>query len=523
MKTIHTVAMVAHLWANRSQPHAQTSNGSFFFSGATLYSYGAHYVVGHWMPDAYARDGLPLVLLNDNSASITTSRHQSEARHALAGVSRLHVPGIEECDVRGVALFGAGRIVETLLGAMRKAADAAALPRIRATTRADRIGDIAQLRADALHLARVDAARRDLSAEHRKRARAHVRALSIEPPRDATREAAEEYARALNRDKWRDDMRQEAESAARIADVIRGYRDAGQAMEAGRALESWDHHAGRVADLCKRGRLRVPSSFVQARRYVESVRDAIEAGVRAAEIAEARARWPSLELKIRDAMAAADVDTLDYMARAHHMTAQTLEALQGEPGDAERRALVEAMRARVEEARAMAAAERGAAQLATARDMYENGRFREAVQMATRAAHNLASDTAAQQDAHALAAAANERLSEQWAKEAEEWRAGERATYPRELSNGNRYVLRVRGDRIETSGGAHIPASAAPAAWRLIRGHVAAGTGETIRPGVRLGHFTLDAIHGNGDIVAGCHVIEFAELQRAAVALGLPA
>lgn len=522
MKTIHTVAMVAHLWANRSQPHAQTSNGSFFFSGATLYSYGSHYVVGHWMPDAYARDGLPLVLLNDNSASVTTSRHQSEARHALAGVSRLYVPGIEESDVRGIAHFGAGRIVETLLGAMRKAADAAALPRIRETTRARHLETAAQLRADALHLARVDAAQRDLSAEHRKRARAHIRALSIEPPRDATREAAEEYARALNRDKWRDDMRQEAESATRIADVIRGYRDAGQAMEAGRALESWDHHAGRVADLCKRGRLRVPPAFVQARRYVESVRDAIEAGVHAEKVAEARARWPSLELKIRDAMAAADVHTLDYMTRAHHATAQALETLRGEPGDAERRALVEAMRARVEEARAMAAAERGAAQLATARDMYENGRFREAVQMAARAAHNLAGATA-QRDAHALAAAANERLGEQWAKEAEEWRAGERANYPRELSNGNRYVLRVRGDRIETSGGAVIPASAAPAAWRLIRGHVAAGTGETIRPGVRLGHFTLDAIHGNGDIVAGCHVIEFAELQRAAVALGLPA
>lgn len=516
MKTVFNRDMVAHVWANRSQHYGRTSSGNFYFEGPTLYSYGSHYVVGHFMPDAYERDGRPLVLLNSGSASMTTSRHQAAARMALAGVSRLEVPGLEQSDVYGVAHNGAWRIVDILTGAMRRAAADAARPRIRNATRAGHLEVADQYRRDALHLATVDAGRRDLEPHQRKRARAAVRALSAAvPPAGASREDAEAYARALNRDQWRDDMRRDAERAARIADMVHGHRDAGQAMEAGRALESFDHHAGRVADLCKRGRLRTPPDFVAARRYVESVRDAIAADVRAAEIAEARARWPSLERRIRDAMAQADA--LDLRDIERYEGRRIVAALADvEPGV---RDLWEAMRARIEEAERMAAAERGAAQLAHARAMYADGRFSEAARAAQAAVHNLQGD--GQEDARRLAADANGRLSEQWEREAAEWRAGERSQYPRALQDGRRYVLRVRGDRIETSGGAHIPASAAPAAWRLISGHAARGTGETIRPGVRMGNFTLDAVHGNGDIVAGCHVIEFAELQRAAAALGL--
>lgn len=38
-KLVHPNAMVAHLWANQSQPEARSSNGNFWYRGDTLYSY----------------------------------------------------------------------------------------------------------------------------------------------------------------------------------------------------------------------------------------------------------------------------------------------------------------------------------------------------------------------------------------------------------------------------------------------------------------------------------------------------
>ena len=77
MKTVHTVDMVAHLWANRSQDTARTSTQNFRFTGAALYSDGSHFLVA-----AHLENGR--VLLNADSYSNTTSKHQILARRALS-------------------------------------------------------------------------------------------------------------------------------------------------------------------------------------------------------------------------------------------------------------------------------------------------------------------------------------------------------------------------------------------------------------------------------------------------------
>ena len=101
---------------------------------------------------------------------------------------------------------------------------------------------------------------------------------------------------------------------------------------------------------------------------------------------------------------------------------------------------------------------------------------------------------------------------------ADKWRAGG----PLENYRGAVTLLRVMGDRIETSRGAHVPLSVAPIVWRLVRETMRKGEPRTFERGaVALGEFSLDAIDANGNVTAGCHRLEFSELHRIAVRVGL--
>lgn len=64
---------IAHLWAHQSQEEARNSNGSFFFEGDTIYSYGHHFPCGKIV---HNRHGKKAYVLNSNSYSVATSRHQ---------------------------------------------------------------------------------------------------------------------------------------------------------------------------------------------------------------------------------------------------------------------------------------------------------------------------------------------------------------------------------------------------------------------------------------------------------------
>lgn len=117
--------------------------------------------------------------------------------------------------------------------------------------------------------------------------------------------------------------------------------------------------------------------------------------------------------------------------------------------------------------------------------------------------------------------AAARRYAAEQARARDEWRAGSGNQYP-----GGAVMLRLSTDRseIQTSMGAHIPASLARMVWDLVTGIRCSGQAHTFtgdwnaKP--RLGQFTLDAVHADGSIRAGCHEIGFDELQRMAVALG---
>lgn len=84
MAEVFSNSMVAHVWAQQRQPYGRSNNGNFYFERETLYSYGTHFPVG-----IFAGPGGP-VFLNADSYSISTSGHQSDARHAVSHIAERH-------------------------------------------------------------------------------------------------------------------------------------------------------------------------------------------------------------------------------------------------------------------------------------------------------------------------------------------------------------------------------------------------------------------------------------------------
>lgn len=88
---------LAHLWAHQTQDSARDNiGGSFYFTGPTLYSYGSHFVIGHWLEDGR-------LLWNDSSYGPTTSKHQRIGRAAVPRYkweTAIHVPSLDQDGTR---------------------------------------------------------------------------------------------------------------------------------------------------------------------------------------------------------------------------------------------------------------------------------------------------------------------------------------------------------------------------------------------------------------------------------------
>lgn len=96
MKTVFNNRMVAHVWAQQTQPEGRGSN--FYFEGPTLYSYGKHFPIAtfHTVKGKGAA-----VLFTTDRRSVSTSKHCSFARNALHGRD---VPIFNVADVGDVLL-----------------------------------------------------------------------------------------------------------------------------------------------------------------------------------------------------------------------------------------------------------------------------------------------------------------------------------------------------------------------------------------------------------------------------------
>jgi hypothetical protein len=124
----------------------------------------------------------------------------------------------------------------------------------------------------------------------------------------------------------------------------------------------------------------------------------------------------------------------------------------------------------------------------------------------------------------AKAAAAKEALRLEAFKRAQaEWIAGALDYLPGTFdAESGGAALRIVGDELQTSHGARVPLAHAIKAFRFLklvreRGQEWHRNGHSLR----VGHFTIDRIAPNGDFVAGCHDIRWAEVERVARLAGV--
>ena len=65
---------VAHVWAQRTHSYGRNQNGSLFFYGDRIYSYGYHYLLGEFISN---ENNEVAVIINTNYYSASTARHSS--------------------------------------------------------------------------------------------------------------------------------------------------------------------------------------------------------------------------------------------------------------------------------------------------------------------------------------------------------------------------------------------------------------------------------------------------------------
>lgn len=89
MRTVFNNAMTAHVWAQQTQPEGRNANGSLFFDGDTIYSYGRHFPLARFINNA---TGDRACYLNPATYSLTTAKHKRLVWQAVRGTMTFSLP-----------------------------------------------------------------------------------------------------------------------------------------------------------------------------------------------------------------------------------------------------------------------------------------------------------------------------------------------------------------------------------------------------------------------------------------------
>lgn len=212
-REVYEPAQIPHLWAHGLPDGARIRRGgrnNYYAEGDTIYSYGAHFPIARRLivPDRGAGDrrGAVVFLFTDRRYSVTTAGHIRATQSAIPHGAEVyylppHGPG-------GVPLWDAlarrdsRPIVEHYERKISDAAERAAAPRIRATTRARIMREIEGILSDwrRIHArfglrCAVDRVKGPRLLEE-VRARVAKERAKVERAERAAEEAAEEAVRA---------------------------------------------------------------------------------------------------------------------------------------------------------------------------------------------------------------------------------------------------------------------------------------------------------------------------------------
>lgn len=458
--------MAAHVWAAQSQQSGQGSKGSIFFEGPAIYSYGTHFLAGFIIGDS--------VLLNAESYSVTTSRHQSEVSQASRHLRQYSVPNLTQ---------------------LREALPARDNPKSREWTQptvrkwlrdnATRFDENAtDYRGNPLTTARFVAALFGLTA-------ANVAAEIKRGNAEAAKSKAERVAR---------DRREAISQAKHWADMS----DAD--------FYEWAHRHAHVFEPMTFSYVSQMEKSVAA--FAKRLNGAARLGVKVLgkrRVTALQARRKAVLARL-NGMAARAIEK-DHAAEL--ATFQEWAARWRNAGD--------------DTASKFAAMERAPQSWRYQRETRNDGAARvitEADLAELKAAEQWARDHAEERKAMLaeIAAREAEQRREREAANFAAWLRGDGVQCPsayRATATGGAYVRR-RGDYLETSQGASVPWAHAVKAFRFIKLCRERGEGwHTNGRVVRVGHFQVSEITPAGNMTAGCHKFAWNDIERLARAEGV--
>jgi hypothetical protein len=439
-RQVFNTDQVIHLWAQNNYPRARNGKGSVYFEGATIFSYGSHFPMGHHMPDG-------AVILNSDRYSVSTSGHQSGTAWAVNHLRQIDAPALREL------LSGYGAPLAVLVDVKADSERKAAARRA--------VADYVEKHALALDDEAGAYFMRLAGKSEAKAGEAFARVKA------AVQRAADRQAKADKETAARNDMRRATQYAKM-------------------SPRDWTLTLGDV------GEWHLDEWLKEVRRYGRVLKKAGYVKLAATLAARVKAA--------QDEHAAATVAL--RLSKKHNRI----------------KPLIATARAFAAEAAANAIAPRSADDFWTVHRQLRD-LLRDVSTPALQALDDIASE-------HWHAANEKEREEAAARREAEEaerkaaWLAGESVRWHGSDRDGGA-LLRVRGEDLETSQGASVPLAHAVKAFRFIK-----LCRETKRDWnrngrvVRVGHFTVDSVAADGSIRAGCHRINWPEIERIARAIG---
>ena len=546
---------VAHLWANASQDSARDPSGNFYFNGPALFSYGSHHVIAYRLENA---DGSASYIWNADTYSNTTSRHHAIALRAIPGYRNRYVIG----GLRGNSFYSQTWRAQLIRDALSQAGEASERAAKLARKSGKRDAEIAtaseRIRA-AEYLARNTLETKGTHADNRKAARAALRCIGQVIAWDADADNATQRANATQNAALlvRDEMR-----AIMHNKIAAGLREIDTARDASPWIGIGNERA-RYRQQCARNAVRL---FTDARdiakRYGFKMPRVPDAAAIVAELAPA-ARQEALQECARDARRALQYSESSlrlyalnrpsgwHLSSASHYAKQTLDAARVADGKMSPETVPQWMRERASSiaekytrhdaiGRAASKAQRIASTIESGDSYAKAGHardaareYRNAINAARGIRENLPDTHPARgylPDEATVARLENymreidARIAAENAERIAAWRDNGDAS-PRFNTYDMPALLRVSrdGQRIETSRAAFVPVSVCPMIWQAAnacrdagQAHDYGDTGDA----PRIGSFTLNKIHADGAITAGCHEIAYSELQYIAEKLG---
>lgn len=470
------VSETFHHWANASKRDGRRSDRRVYFRGAKFFSYGDHYVAGYRLPEGMLSTSrtdstpsrFPAVLVNAKRYSVSTSSHVSALRSAARHIVQFWVP-----DLTSLVYYWPENPA-------RLAAYLDENPHARAAIARHAVEWIRELEPDAGRVLFELAGDKPARAEKRYQDEREKARKADE--KAAADHARREHANRLNRAKIAAAMT-DGEALEWAQDTgPYGRSDTDSIIERLKSAGAELRRVQIAANKEKRGyvktvqRLRELQKLIKARReHLEKNRDLIAL----------RARVRYAVTAIRDMVTPVQPEAVHpSVVRAGRDGAAFLAGL----------CLVRpATRAKLSRLASMASA---------------------ALEMQARHDHR---ERMAKQAAAIAAWQAGESNARPYGATDEKGGALLRAVNVQRDESGA-----ITGGTLETSQGASVPLIHAIKAFRFVKLCRDAGrTWNRNGHSIRVGHYTLDSITPAGDFKAGCHSINWGQIERLARVLGV--